>query len=204
MTELQQNRYDRLLRRVGGLIGAKSMVNDALGELFPTIDVERVPGELLALMATQLGFGSTNLNATPAARNHHQLFNPANSNVLIVVTTVSFFVPVVPVTPTEFRFSNFIGALVTLAGNERRRDTRFGTLASIVAQLRTAQDAVNGGLDYRMQTLDTGTTTITDANGLAVLFPGTGLTVTCQTTDLESTVSFMWRERVFETSEQPI
>ena len=201
MTELQQNRYDRLLRRVGGLIGAKSMLNDALGELFPTLDVENVPGELLALQATTLGWGSTSLGAVAAVRNHHQLFNPLDSNVLIVATTVSLQTDAALGQSSEFRFSNFIGELTTLAGNERRRDTRAGALASIVAQLRTVQDAVNGGFDQRLQSLTIGSTTLTDANGLAVIFPGTGLTVTCQTTNLASTVSFMWRERVFERSE---
>ena len=201
MTELQQNRYDRLLRRVGGLIGAKSMVNDALGELFPVIEVENVPGELLALMATQLGWCSSTLAAVAAVRNHHQLFNPADSNVLIVVTTVTF--SSTGNNTFDFRFSNFIGALATLAGNERRRDTRFGTLASMVAQQRTAQDTVSGGLDQTFESLGIGSTIITDANGLAVLFPGTGLTVTCQALNAGSTVGFMWRERVFEPSEQP-
>jgi len=173
------------------------MVNDALGELFPMIDVENVPGELLALQPTALGFGSTSLGAIPGQRNHHQLFNPAESNVLIVVTTVSFFTNL----PTEIRFSNFIGALAILSGNERRRDTRAGVLASLVAQLRTTQDVVSGGFDYRMESDTSGTDTLTDANGIVVLFPGTGLTLTAQTTDISSTVSFMWRERVFERSE---
>ena len=198
MTELQQNRYDRLLRRVGNLIGAKSMVNDALGELFPMIDVENVPGELLALQPTDLGWCSTKLFATAAVRNHHQLFNPARSNVLLVVTTVTFNSSA----SSEFRFSNFIAALTTLAGNERRRDTRAGTLAGVVAQSRTAQDAVSGGLDYRFQSTNTEGKTLTDSNGLAILFPGTGLTITSQTLNIDSTVSFMWRERVFEESER--
>jgi len=197
LTELQQNRYDRLLRRVGNLIGAKSMVNDALGELFPTIDVENVPGELLALQPTDLGWCSTQLTPFVAGRNHHQLFNPANSNVLLVVTTISFFSAVA----TTFHFSNFIGQLVTLAGNERRRDTRAGTLAGLVAQQRTAQDLLGGGLDYRVRS--TQTDTITDSNGISILFPGTGLTITTADVNIDSTVSFMWRERVFEGSEQP-
>ena len=198
MTELQQNRYDRLLRRIGNLIGAKSMVNDVLGELFPTIEVENVPGELLALMATDLGWCSTELLATVAVRNHHQLFNPVDSNVLIVVTQVTPFTS--DTSATDFRFSNFIGPLVTLAGNERRRDTRAGTLAGLVAQSRTAQDVVSGGLDYRVRS--TRLASLTDENGVAILFPGTGLTVTAQTLNIDSTVSFMWRERVFEESER--
>jgi len=174
------------------------MVNDALGELFPTIDVERVPGELLALMATQLGWVSSGLGATAAVRNHHQIFNPVDSNVLVVITTVSMFTGGV----SHFRFSNFIGPLTTPAGNGRRRDTRAGTLASLVAEQRTAQDTVSGGLDYRIALLANESKTLTDPNGLAVLFPGTGLTITCQELNLDSTVSFMWRERVFEESER--
>jgi len=57
VTELQQNRYDQLLRRVGDLKGPGSKVNDVLQELFPTIDVENVPGELLFLMGTHIGLG---------------------------------------------------------------------------------------------------------------------------------------------------
>jgi len=197
VTELQQNRYDRLLRRVGNLIGAKSMVNDALGELFPVIDVERVPGELLALQPTTLGFCSSALVANVGDRNHHQLFNPLKSNVLLVVTRVDFFSP----TAQTFRFSNFIGEQEVLAGNERRRDTRAGVLASIVAQQRTEQSAVNGGLDYRIRVEAGVGQKLWDSNGISILFPGTGFTVSTEVINIDSTVSFMWRERVFEESE---
>lgn len=196
-SEIQQNRYDQLIRRVGGLIGPGSKVSEVITELFPMIDVENVPGELLALMGTNLGWASSELLATPAVRNHHQIFNPVGSTMLIVVTRVTAFSSAA----SNFRFSNFLGAQTTLAGNERRRDTRSGTLASLVAQQRTSQNAVSGGLDYRLRSVGSAETTIFDRNGLAVLFPGTGLTVTCQTLNLDSTVGFMWRERVFETSE---
>jgi len=198
LTELQQNRYDRLLRRVGNLIGAKSMVNDALGELFPTIDVENVPGELLALQPTNLGMCSSLLSASLLDFNHHQLFNPADSNVLLVVTTVELESPA-----AQFmRFSNFIGAQATLAGNERRRDTRAGTLASLVAQQRTGQTATSGGLDFRMRLEAAVGRTFTDRNGIAILFPGTGLTISTDVVNTASVVGFMWRERVFEESER--
>jgi len=198
VTELQQNRYDRLLRRVGGLIGAKSMVNDALGELFPMLDVENVPGELLALQPTTLGWCSTILQPSVGDRNHHQLFNPAGSQVLLAVTTVG-----IDVNSTQFvRFTTFIAALTTLAGNERRRDTRAGTTANIVAQNRTDQSVVNGGLDFRIRAITDTQQIITDENGIAILFPGTGLTISTEATNVQSLVSFMWRERVFEESER--
>lgn len=197
MTELQQNRYDRLLRRVGGLIGAKSMVNDALGELFPVIEVENVPAELLALMGTQLGWCSTEQAASIGNMNHHQLFNPAESQALLVVTQVAVNTDATG----TFRLHTAFNALTTLSGNERRRDTRAGTLASIVGQSRREQNATSGGLEFRFRMIADVQQYITDQNGIAVLFPGTGLVVSSQATNLFSSVSFLWRERVFEGSE---
>jgi len=175
------------------------MVNDALGELFPTIDVENVPGELLALQPTTLGWCSSSLAASVAERNHHQLWNPANSRVLVVVTQIMIAPQSVQ---QEFRIGTFIGEAATLAGNERRRDTRAGTLANIVAQNRTDQSAVSGSLDFRVHApLDT-STFVKDENGVAILFPDTGITVVTNNTNTQSLVSFMWRERVFEESER--
>ena len=39
MSQLQQSRYDQLLRRVGDLKGPGSKVNDVLHELFPMFDL---------------------------------------------------------------------------------------------------------------------------------------------------------------------
>ncbi len=199
MTELQQNRYDKLLRRVGGLIGAKSMVNDALGELFPTIDVENVPAELLALMGTQPNWCSTLLQASAGNFNHHQLFNPADSQALLVVTTVAMHQ-----SGSGFlRIGNCLGQLGTLAGNERRRDTRAGILENQVGQSRTSQDTVNGCLDFRVFTPgNVESIFLKDANAVSVLFPGTGLSVSSEIVNTQTQVSFMWRERVFELTEE--
>lgn len=199
MTELQQNRYDRLARRVGGLIGAKSMVNDVLGELFPVLDVENVPAELLALMATQLGWCSSVLVPSVGELNHHQIFNPANSQNLIVVTQVL----VSTTTTGTFRISTLLGALPVDVGLERRRDTREGTQANLVGENRTEQSAINGGADQRVRVITNEQMFIKDPNDIMVLFPGTGLTVSSEATNILSTAGFFWRERVFEGSEQP-
>lgn len=63
MSEIQQNRYDQLLRRVADLKGPGSKVNDALGELFPMLDVENVPAELLLLSGSRLCMGTALLGA---------------------------------------------------------------------------------------------------------------------------------------------
>jgi len=198
MTEIQQNRWDRLIRRAAGVVGGGSQVNDTLNELFPVIDVERVPAELLALMQTNLGWCGSALTATLTFFNHHQLFNPPGSGNLVTVTNVSMSAPS---TSGIFRFSTFIGSLATSAGNERRRDTRAGILAELVGQNRTDQSLVSGGLDYRVNIRNNTHTFLEDQNAIVVLFPGTGLTISTETANIDSVVSFMWRERVFEPSE---
>ena len=199
MTEIQQNRWDRLVRRVAGIVGGGSQVNDTLNELFPTIDVENVPGELLALANMRLGMVSGRLAASVAEFNHHQIFNPANSGTLIVITQVAAFSDA---GDTVWRFSNFQPALATLAGNERPRDTRRGVLAELTGQHRTDQTAASGGLDFRVRSLALDTVFVKDDNGISILFPNTGLTVVSQVLNQDSTVAFMWRERAFEPSEQ--
>jgi len=198
MTEIQQNRWDRLIRRSAGIVGGGSQVNDTLNELFPVMDIERVPGELLALSGFRLGMCSSILAASAAEFNHHQLFNPANSGVLLTVTQVAMISG--PATIT-FRFSTFVGALLVLAGNERRRDTRGGTTAELTGQSRTDQNAAGGGLDYRIRNLANETQIVKDENGVAILFPGTGLQISSDVLNTTSTVGFFWRERAFEPSE---
>lgn len=197
MTEIQQNRWDRLIRRAANVVGGGSQVNDTLNELFPVMDVENVPGELLALMQITLGWCSSGLVPVVAEQNHHQLFNPAGSGSFLVVTQVAMHC----ITSTSFRFSTFIAELATLAGNERRRDTRAGVLAELVGQNRTDQSAVSGGLDFRIRAIANEEQYIKDENSVAVLFPGTGLTVSTESANVQSVVSFMWRERVFEPAE---
>jgi len=198
MTEIQQNRWDRLIRRAANVVGGGSQVNDTLNELFPVLDVENVPGELLALMGMTLGACSSSLSASAGNFNHHQLFNPANSGNLIVLTQVMFANTSGGGT---IRVSNALAALTTLAGNERRRDTRRGINAELVGQNRTAQDAVGGGLDMRIRIQQDVMQFLRDDNGLTVLFPGTGTTVSTESMNNGSQVTFLWRERPFEPAE---
>lgn len=173
------------------------MVADALGELFPTIEVENVPIELLALMSTHVGWCSSALGPVVGEHNHHQLFNQPGSNTLLVVTQVGLRSDV----GQFMRFSLAIGELPTLAGNERRRDTRAGVNAILVGQNRTDNSIVSGGLDFRVRMQGNVQQFITDPNGIAVVFPGTGLTISTADNNNTSMVDFMWRERAFQESE---
>jgi len=195
VTELQQNRYDQLLRRVGDLKGPGSKVNDVLQELFPTIDVENVPGELLLLMGTRIGFAGTSKAPTAGKKAGIQLFNPVGSGHLVTISTILMGKD----DSGSLSWGQTTLALGTNTGIARIRDTRVGTSTDGVSQLRTAADAGTpvGGI---LLSLTSRTFNLTDPNAVAVLAPGTGLTVTA-ITDALLNVTFYYRERVAEPSE---
>ncbi len=193
---LQQNRYDRLMRRVGGIIGPGSKVGAVIADLFPTLDVENVPAELLALMGTNLAWGGTNQAGFAALTNQAQLFNPVDSGFLITVTRVDINssssqpigmgVVTVPLTPVP---------------NEHFRDGRLGDtlpVGSFGIATAAAADPTDQWVG-RFQSPDF--FKIRDDNGIAVLSPGTGLQITSFTVNTTLQIAWMWRERPAEQSE---
>ena len=195
MTELQQNRYDALLRRVGDLKGPGSKVNDVLQELFPTLDVENVPGELLFLMGTRIGWGAAAKTPTAGKKAGIQLFNPAGTGQLVTVSQV-----LVGGGSTQLiSFGDVSTALATNTGVARLRDSRIGTNTDGVSQLRTSPDAV-GLVSGQVRVPGGNTFALIDGNSVTVLAPGTGMSVISQT-DKDLTVTFFYRERVAEPSE---
>jgi len=195
VTELQQNRYDALLRRVGDLKGPGSKVNDVLQELFPTIDVENVPGELLFLMGTKIGWAATSKTPTAGKRTGIQLFNPANSGHIVTISSLHVSMNLSGI----FTYGLVITTLSTNSGIPRLRDGRAGVGPSGVSELRTSVDAA-GLLSGTIRVLTGATFTLQDPNGIIVLTPGSGMTVV-GTVDANLAVSFNYRERVAEPSE---
>jgi len=198
VTELQQSRYDRLLRRVGDLKGAGSKVNDVLEELFPVIEVEGVPGELLRLMGTRLGMGGHVLSAVAAQFAKIQIFNPVDSGYLTTVTNIISSTDVAGVI-TEYFLTTV--PLLTEVGNNPLRDTRDPIAAGATTQIRSEQDVSGIPAHFQFRSIANTPTKITDPNGVVILAPGTGLTVAPSTVNRSLTCSFFWRERIFEPSE---
>lgn len=197
MDELQQTRYDQLIRRVGGLIGPGSKVSEVISELFPMIDVENVPGELLLLGGTRLCLGSAIITAAGGQFPAVQLFNPVNSGALITVSSIT-------ISPTATQTINYeVNATPLLAttASERFRDGRLLVAAVPTGQIRTDDlvAATNGNHQFIVQGNDFAN--LTDRNGIAVLSPGTGLEIGGSTAAGTILVNFNWRERVAERSE---
>lgn len=197
MTELQQNRYDQLLRRVGGLIGAKSMVNDALGELFPTIDVENLPAELQFLTGTKLGVGHSEQSASVGDFDLAQLFNPADSGNIVTPTLIMMRSTV----SQSIRYAMSEVAMATNTNSTIQRDGRAGSSGNTVAEVREQQIATTLSAIGVIWTNTTDTTFIEDPSGLFVLSPGTGISFGTTASNVGFQITFHWRERPAQGSE---
>jgi len=197
VTEIQQNRYDALIRRVNNIVAPGSMVADALSELFPMIDVENVPIELLALMGTIVATAGSILSPSAADINKHQLFNPVDSHALLVLTTLVVSTGVAG----NAELATTAVPLTDDVGNVIRRDTRSSGALTVVGQNRSLQSAagIPSIVNFRLE--QNVAFTLQDPNGLFVLFPGFGVTFSPTTANVQSICQFFWRERVFEPSE---
>lgn len=194
--ELQQNRYDQLVRRVGGIIGPGSKVNEALSELFPVLEVEDTVPELMALAGWSMAFQSTERPAVAGQNSATNLLNPPNSGVLIALTQVIIRSSVSPtVVQMEPNVSSNGGPQVP----GLFRDTRFGVARNSTGKVSSVDNqAVGGGLRLH---IGTEPLSIRDDNGIAVLTPDTSFRIGTVTNNVVLTVNYFWRERAAQPSE---
>lgn len=197
MTEIQQNRYDQLVRRVANIVSSGAIVGDALNELFPMIDVESLNSELAFLAKWKLAFSSTTQLASVGNNSHTQLFNPADSGMIVVLERVDLNTSAGQ--PIRYALADI--PLTNLTANEALRDTREGITQIPVAQCRDVQQV--GGLAlFGVLVLQFDQTfTLEEKRGLFTLAPGTGVTFATTVTNTELTANYLWRERVGEPAE---
>ena len=196
-SELQQNRYDRLIRRVGGIIGVGSKVSEVLTELFPMIDVEGERGELQILAGTILGMGSASKTGDAAERGRVQLFNPVGSGKIVTVTDVlvgSSATQLISIGRTTIVEPSGIGTQLA-------RDLRVAVSDRPVAAMFTDSEVaiVDGNILIRI--LANTNVIVSPKNGVMILAPGSGINVGPAGVATNINVTFFWRERVAETSE---
>ncbi len=196
-SELQQNRYDQIMRRVGGMIGTGSKVSEVLTELFPVVDLERVPGELLLLGGTRLCQGASIVTGAAGERARIQVFNPADSGTLITVSSVRLST----LSIQNIRWATTETALTTGVGTEVFRDRRLPLLGRPVGAIRTDSTVAATGAHGLARLLASVMYSIEDPNAVAVLPPGTGFEVGADTVATTVVATFYWRERTAEQSE---
>jgi hypothetical protein len=194
--DLQQARYDKLVRRVGALYGGGSKVTEVLAELFPVLDVENVPAELLVLNGWDMANAASERPANVATGQTHQLFNPADSGRIAVLTHLQLQVTVATIINMGVAAAQIAGTNVS----GRFRDTRNGAARATALVTRTL-DGSTANADARYRVIAREQLDIRDMNGLYVLAPGTGFTVTATEVNSLITLNWFWRERIAEPSE---
>lgn len=198
MTAIQQNRYDALLRRVADLKGPGSKVNDVLEELFPVLDVERVPAELLFLMGTKVVFGGGQITGVAGQAPRAQVFNPVGSGKLVTVTGVY---ATLDGTGGQFRWGIVIIPFATSINTEIIRDSRGGAAQRGSAAIRQLSSVALAPGTGQVRLPQATLLKLDDPNDLAVLAPGSGFEIGGATLAQTLNYTFYWRERQAEPSE---
>ena len=194
--DLQQARYDQLIRRVGALYGGGSKVTEVLAELFPVIEVENTTPELLTLSGWRLAWQQISQSAVVAQTSKVQLANPVGSGVLIAVTQISIRTDALENVQIEATDT----LLTSAAIRGLFRDGRVGVQRATVGQLRSDPNLPTGA-GLRLLVQGNEEFNVRDDNGLVVLSPGTALDVGTVTTNVLISVNFFWRERQAQASE---
>lgn len=198
MSEIQQNRYDQLLRRVADLKGPGSKVGWAIGDLLPVLDVETIPAELLLLSGSRQCWGNLQLAAGGAANfSICQLQNPVDSGAIIRIQHIyarSDFDRLINIGPTQ-------NTLNQAQGVEAFVDSRvFGQ--GTVAQIQGANNNLATGSTFlQFQVLADRGVHLQIPEGLAVLAPGGRIEVSVETANVQLFTSFVWIERPAQPSE---
>lgn len=195
--DLNQNRYDQLVRRVGSLTGGGAKVSEVLAELFPVIEVESTVPELRILAGTILGLGFRSSAGAAAVHQQIQLFNPVDSGNIITVTSAEIVVG----TAQAVNFGLVNTALASQTSTQRPRDGRVNILSPILGQIRFGNSAAVAPAVGSMQLALNAGRVLDNSDGLFVLPPGFGFQVTTTIVNTILVVTFWWRERVAEQSE---
>ena len=195
--EIQQSRWDKLLRRVSGSIGPGSRVGTSISDLFPVFDVERVPAELLALSGWRTAAGSTNQNGQAALQQQAQIFNPVASGKIIVVTGIWLGTN----TAQLMNYGLVSTQLAIQPAVERPRDSRFSITQRTTGLISFGTNAAVTPITANVQVRGNVAEHLLDENGLFVLSPGFGCQVSTTTVNTALRSSWFWREREAEQSE---
>lgn len=194
--QLQQTRYDQLIRRAGGLIGGGSKVSSVIPELFPVLELENTTPELLALSGWRTAWQSTERPGNVATVSTSQLINPEDSGIIAVLTSLWVNISVAG----AFQMQNTEALLANNPIGGLFRDARFGVPRNTALQVDSADGpTIGAGARFRLQ--PDLNFKVADENGLVVITPGTEFSLSTTSVNIIMTVNYFWRERVAEASE---
>jgi len=185
------------MRRIGGLLGPGSKVTESLSELFPVVETENLPAELLFLGGWVIGMNTAIQAATVGQTSRLQVFNPAGSGKIGVITDVylSSSDGVGQVIDFQVNSTPF-AAIFTGTSRDSHVTVPFGT-ALATGVLATGNTPSAGVLIVPALT----TFHHHSENGVCVLLPGSGIEYGTRADNQQFQGTFFWRERVVLPSE---
>lgn len=161
------------------------------------LDVESERGELQILAGMDICFGGGQANGGVGTFGAGQLFNPAASGKILILTAVHW---ASSSTDTPLWGLGNI-AFPSGIGTEFFRDTRKGLTARPSGQVRRRATGVLATATGQTRLLANTDLRLENTNGVAVLAPGTGFEIGSTTANTSNFMTFYWRERVAEPSE---
>ena len=194
--EVQQTRWDRLVRRVSGSIGPGSRVSETISELFPVLEVERLVAELFILSGTRLCWQSTERPPSVGEVTSSQLINPADSGTIITISR--FDVKVIPTSVWQAQITDTLFTVGLVSG--LFRDGRLGTARETTGKVASVDNVPTGG-GLRVGPINAQPFVVLDENSICTLAPGQAFQVGTVGTNIVMTVNYYWRERAAEPSE---
>ena len=197
MGRVQTGVFDNLIRRLFSIKGGGSELSETLGDVFPTLDLENLPMELLLLRGWHSFTGFLAVAGVAAQATGLQLINiavPGNSIVVLdkviiraeITNNLSFGVNLAPFTTTI---------------NTQNIDTRNPQQFNAIARIGSSQDALAAATSGSIRPVAAIDMILEAPSGLAVLAPGSAFSLISGVDNSDLTVTFFGRERQVEPSE---
>lgn len=207
MSQIEGGRWDGIARKLFN-ISAPVAVPALSDEVVPTFEIQNWEPELYALRRERLLTGNVFRVAAAAVNAHCAIFNPAGSNILVIVEELMFF----PSADSGISWrlgSDLSSALGWVPAAYGNRDTRWpgGADTSVGragAQLLQLNSAVFQGDQIRQFANMLANVPQREENFKPiVLAPDTGFIVVPFTTNVTLQTNWSWRERPFNPQEVP-
>jgi len=194
--ELQVGRFNAVLHK---LLNMKdnAPAPQLAGDVAAVLVLENDRPEWAFLAGEMLCAATTQSGPVAAQISQCQIFNPANSSVLLVLEKIFFFViganqSVVTINRTQ--------TLAAASGAGSARDFRYGIGGVSNARITGVTPAGASTTVFAQLTQPLLTTSVWDVP--LIIAPGNGVNVNVGTVNMGLACTFIWRERVLELSER--
>ena len=195
MGRLQTGRLENLIRRWGSIKGPGSILSETLGDVFPILDLENLPAELLLPAGISLIATSGSATGGVAQLGGVQIQVPAAAGMIFTLTKFHVKTALVQAVSCGLRTPN------APAINSRNLDSRqvqnFNGGLRLLGLTNTAGETGNFIVDTQA-TIDR---EVTVPRGIAVLTPGGAFQVTASITNTLIRATFFGYLRLAEPSE---